>query len=226
MSEVLIYPATAMSICLVLAPLPTIVEINRKRSVQGFSPIPYAVTAGQSALWWVYAKQINKPAMIPVNAIQVVVEMIYCAVFYFHGDISLKARLVALLGGLAAVVVSLFLLDFFLAETPGDILFYFTILLNILMFASPLATLKEVIKTQNAKLMPLPLSLATFCCGLLWFLYGIGANVMACVIPNGVGVILGAFQLAIIYKYRNSTSPDSALSAAAMSAPKISSSTV
>ena len=201
LADILIYPATVMSIALCLSPIPTIQEVYRSQSVSGYSPIPYAITAGQSALWWAYAKQINKPAMIPVNAIQVTVELVYCGIFLFFGKNQRKS-LVALLSGLSFAVVGLYLLDYYMASKPGNVLFYFTIILNILMFASPLATIREVIRTQNAKVMPLPLSLATFLCGLLWFFYGLAENVIACVIPNGIGVLLGGFQLFIIYKFR------------------------
>lgn len=82
------------------------------------------------------------------------------------------------------------------------------VLFCMLMFASPLAALKEVLRTRSAKSIPLPFTLATILNCFLWSVAGLGEfkdfNIY---FPNLLGLAFGLVQvgLKILFDYGSST---------------------
>jgi solute carrier family 50 protein (sugar transporter) len=73
---------------------------------------------------------------------------------------------------------------------------------SILMFGSPLTSLKEVIEKRDASSIPLPVSIAAAGCSLTWTLYGLSMNDISIIVPNFIGSILGAIQLGLKFYYQ------------------------
>jgi len=82
------------------------------------------------------------------------------------------------------------------------------VLFCMLMFASPLTALKEVLRTRSAKSIPLPFTLATILNCFLWSVAGLGEfkdfNIY---FPNLLGLAFGLVQvgLKILFDYGSST---------------------
>ncbi|VFQ84546.1 unnamed protein product [Cuscuta campestris] len=77
--------------------------------------------------------------------------------------------------------------------------------LNIVMYASPLAAMRTVIRTNSVEFMPYYLSLFIFINGGIWALYAFLDRDWFLGVPNGLGFIFGAAQL-ILYAIYSRTS--------------------
>lgn len=76
--------------------------------------------------------------------------------------------------------------------------------LSVLVSASPMFDLHNVIRSRSARCWPQDLIFASFFSGLLWISCGVMLNDLWILVPNIVGFFMGAIQLGIIYKYSDS----------------------
>ena len=81
-------------------------------------------------------------------------------------------------------------------------------------FASPLASLAQVIRTRCTEVLPFPLIVANFFVTSQWWLYGIILDDNFILVPNALGWCLATFQLLLFAYYpskrRTSALPTSA----------------
>ena len=86
---------------------------------------------------------------------------------------------------------------------------FFANLVLLVYYAAPLTTVKEVILTRNSRSLYLPLAVANTVNGSAWFVYGIALSDPYLMAPNGVGALLGALQLVLIFAFpsKHDTSP-------------------
>ena len=75
----------------------------------------------------------------------------------------------------------------------------------IILFASPLAALKNVIKTKSAKSIPLPFTLTCVANCFLWSVYGLDLKDFNIYFPNLLGLLSSLVQLGLILFYGNGT---------------------
>ena len=79
----------------------------------------------------------------------------------------------------------------------------------LLMFASPLSTLKTVLRTRSAKSIPLPFTLATITNCFLWSVAGLGEfHDFNIYFPNLLGLAFGLIQMALKILFESSTKAD------------------
>jgi len=79
----------------------------------------------------------------------------------------------------------------------------------IILFGSPLSSLKEIVTTKSAKSIPLPFTLACVLNCLLWTIFGtLEAKDFNIYFPNLLGLLLGFVQLTLLAKYGNGPSPN------------------
>ena len=67
-------------------------------------------------------------------------------------------------------------------------------------FASPLASLAQVIRTRSTEVLPFPLIVANFFVTSNWWLYGIILDDNFVLVPNALGWCLAMFQL-LLFAY-------------------------
>jgi uncharacterized protein with PQ loop repeat len=67
----------------------------------------------------------------------------------------------------------------------------------VIMFAGPLGAAKQVIRTRSTHGMPLAPLCLTVICSLLWFAYGLYIFQIPIMIPNGLGILCGIFELVL-----------------------------
>jgi solute carrier family 50 protein (sugar transporter) len=73
----------------------------------------------------------------------------------------------------------------------------------MLLYASPLSTIGQVIKTKSSASLEFKLCLAFVLNGSLWFIYGLVIQNYGVFIPNGIGAVLSMIQLALCFIYPN-----------------------
>ncbi|GMF47422.1 unnamed protein product [Phytophthora fragariaefolia] len=78
---------------------------------------------------------------------------------------------------------------------------YFGLIFSVGVFASPLGTLKRVMKTKSAVSIPVNMSLMIFVSSVLWVVTGLLDSDYFIAGLNAAGVLLGAVQMALYYIY-------------------------
>uniref|UniRef100_A0A7N0UGW6 Bidirectional sugar transporter SWEET n=1 Tax=Kalanchoe fedtschenkoi TaxID=63787 RepID=A0A7N0UGW6_KALFE len=196
-----------ISLLVFLSPIPTFIRIIRNRSTQHFESLPYICTLLSASLWTYYG--LIKPGsfiVVPVNGFGVLTEIVYITIFLVYAPPARRLKTIALVVVMnllllaAAILVTHFMMGPSLRIDTVGIL---CAGLAIAMYGSPLAAMHRVVTTRSAEFLPLLVSLALFTNGGVWSLYSLLAGDYFIGIPNGIGFIFGAAQLALYAIYRS-----------------------
>jgi solute carrier family 50 protein (sugar transporter) len=208
LTAVLATMGTVAGIAMALAPVPTMKTINDTKSLGDFSAFPYIATFCQCVLWMSYAGVTpGKTALIPVNVFVSIVELSYCVLFLkFVTALQRNDLLRTLSYPLIATIVGISLS--LISPSPSKFLGFFAVISNIVMYGAPLAVVKTVIETKSVKYMPFLLSFIGTIASLVWSAWGLSAGDSFVLVPNLLGVMLGLIQLAVYFKFRNSSDTD------------------
>mmetsp|Transcript_3869 Transcript_3869/g.5406 ORF Transcript_3869/g.5406 Transcript_3869/m.5406 type:complete len:214 (-) Transcript_3869:5-646(-) len=201
--------ATALSLGMGLSPLKTIREIQSQGHTGNLSIIPFFAILLNSVLACAYGVLIANTTIILVNGINGLLSFYYCQVFYNVAHDKASARFI-LLCGLSGFLVIMYRVFWVLdseGDSPKQELGNFLMAATIFMFASPLSTVVTVIRTRNAASIPVMLSLASFACSLAWFLFGWTLMDRVIMIPNFLGMVLSASQLALVWFFGQKKGP-------------------
>ena len=208
LTTVLASMGTAAGIAMALAPVPTMKTILETKSLGDFSSFPYIATFCQCVLWISYAAvTAGKTALIPVNLFVSIVELSYCVIFLKFAVANQKNDLLRtlsypLIATISGIAVS------FISSSPSKFLGFFAVISNIVMYGAPLAVVKTVIETKSVKYMPFLLSFIGTIASMVWSAWALAARDAFVLVPNVLGVMLGLIQLAVYFKFRNSSSTD------------------
>ncbi|KAL5551562.1 hypothetical protein UlMin_001738 [Ulmus minor] len=199
----------AISLFFFLSPVPTFVDIWKRGSVEEYSVAPYLAGLVNCLVWTVYGLPMVQPGNILILTISgagVAIESAYVVLFFiFSSDKKrLKVVLVVVLEIIfTALLASLSITFVDTHKKRSMIVGVVCIFLSAIMYSSPLAVMKLVIKTKSVEYMPFPLSLASFINCFTWTCYALIRFDPVVIIPNGLGTLFGFAQLflhAIYYK--------------------------
>merc|ERR1712130_673693 len=139
-----------------------------------------------------------------------VLEWIYSFIFFLYiGPIRPRKNAVILIGAISFLTSVLLLVKVMEHKVAVQTLGMVASVVNIVTFASPLATLKEVVRTSNcSSFPPLPLQITMFVTPLLWFIYSQLIHDSFLAVPNFLGIILGIVQLGMRAKYPSRPADD------------------
>ena len=190
-----------------LAPLPTINQIARDRTVGNLPLLPYSSMVSNSFVWVTYGLMKNLPSVWGSNAFGVLLGAYYFTIFVQNcGPMASNLPGTAgqhLKGTGAIILVNLCLA----ASGVGNASEYIGregVIYCIILFASPLAALRHVIATKSAASIPLPFTLACLINCTAWFVVGwwklVDFNIY---FPNLLGIICAVVQLALKGVYGN-----------------------
>jgi solute carrier family 50 (sugar transporter) len=183
-----------------LSPVPTFIDIAiYSKTTGGYTVAPYISSVCCSSIWLTYALLAgsSKSDLIPLNALSIAIYMAYCAVFVTYTDnrqevlrtYTAALLIIASIAALATLVQSLVLIGIL------------AIAANCLMFAAPLAIVKEVVKTKSVRYMPFLMSLMSFLCASVWLIWAIMAQDYFVLIPNALGTLFSLAQLVLYGVY-------------------------
>jgi len=223
--------APLTSIVLVMAPLPTIQKISQERSVGSLPLLPYSSLVGNAFVWVIYGTNIKSfkdvlcvvqnfisqtlwlgllksdaKVYIP-NTVGVILGTYYFSQYMKYCQKSPRSSSSGLieqhlLGVAALISCTLLLTATFTRKVATSIIGKLGVLLCILLFASPLSTLKKVLETKSAKSIPLPFTIACMLNCFLWSVAGVGDmkdfNIYA---PNILGLASSIAQLMLKLMY-------------------------
>jgi uncharacterized protein with PQ loop repeat len=198
--------APAASAALFFAPLPTLLAVaGGRRSAAGLPLLPYSSMVCNALLWTSYGVLRAEPRIWAANAVGLVMGAFYVATYLRHctddggGTPALTtpsrrryaAHLQAI--GLAAALAGLLTV-----QNQPDWIGRIAVMVCVVMFASPLAAARQVVRERSASRIPLPFTLASLAnCGL-WTVSGLlDMKDPAIVVPNALGLASGAVQLGL-----------------------------
>lgn len=196
------------ALALFLSPVPTFKRVLKAKSTEQFDGLPYLLSLLNCCicLWyglpWVSGGG-GRALVATVNGTGALFQLAYISLFIFYAD-SRTTRLK--ITGLLVLVVFAFALiahaSIALFDQPVRQLFVGSVSMASLvsMFASPLAVMGLVIRTECVEFMPFYLSVSTFLMSASFAMYGLLLRDFFIYFPNGLGVILGAMQL-VLYAY-------------------------
>ncbi|CAK9161332.1 unnamed protein product [Ilex paraguariensis] len=200
-----------ISFFLFASPSPTIFRIYKNKSSEGFLPDPYCATVLNCLLWIFYGLPFVTPdqaLVVVINSIGLALELIYLTVFFIYTDSKRRCRIIICLTTevvfFAAIVLAT-LLGFHIHHRRNMFVGLFCVIFGIIMYASPLTKMWDVIRTKSVEYMPFWLSVASFCNGAIWLTYALIKFDLYIMIGNGVGALFGLSQLILYACYYKST---------------------
>jgi solute carrier family 50 protein (sugar transporter) len=191
------------------APLPTIQQVRRDRTVGSLPLLPYSSMAASGFIWTVYGILKQEPKLWSCCSVGVALAAYYLYTFIPYapkqssttlpGTVSQHLQFLSII-----VLVTIYLVTWYSGTTTkaDEILGVLGLVLSISLFASPLSVVQHVVQTKCAKSIPLPFTLATLVnCGL-WTLTGLyemdDPNVY---IPNILGFTCAIVQASLKVLY-------------------------
>ncbi|KAJ6705391.1 BIDIRECTIONAL SUGAR TRANSPORTER SWEET [Salix purpurea] len=200
-----------ISLLLFLSPVPTFVQIWRKKSVEQFSPAPYLATLINCMVWVLYGLPVvhpNSTLVWTINGTGIAIEMVYLLLFLLYSDKKgrFKVLLIVLVEVIFIALAATLVLT--LAHTPRKrtaIVGIVAVVFNTMMYASPLSVMKTVITTKSVEYMPFYVSLASFANGVAWSAYALIKFDPFILVPNGTGTLFAVAQLILYAVYYRST---------------------
>ncbi|KAI3497601.1 hypothetical protein L1887_33009 [Cichorium endivia] len=191
------------------APMPTIIEICKRKSTMGFQSLPYVVSLFSALLWLYYAfiKGGDTFLLISINTLGTFIESVYIIIFLVYATPDTKKQTFK---GLAAtmvlcLVISLGTLFSLKGSTRVLVVGWICVGISICVFAAPLTIVFQVVRTKSVEFMPLSLSCFLTLSAMMWFAYGLSLKDICVTVPNVLGFLLGVVQMGLYAYYRNAS---------------------
>nr|GME00519.1 bidirectional sugar transporter SWEET4-like [Ipomoea batatas] len=198
------------ALVLYLSPLPTVVKIWKKKSVQQYSAATYLATFLNCGIWVLYGLPTVHPnsfLVMTTSAAGVAIEVVFLFVFLFCSDRKKRFRVGLIVLAEVAFMAALSICVITLAHTwklRSAIVGSTAVVSSVLMYGSPLAIMKLVITTKSVEYMPLSVSLCSFANSLCWIGYAFIQFDPYILAPNSMGALSGLVQLVLYIKYYKS----------------------
>lgn len=195
-------PLTAAG--LFLAPLPTILQMAKNRTVGNKPVLPYSSMMVNAFVWFVYGMLKAEKKIWITNLFGCVLGAYY---FREFRRIALRDPINLSLNkhvrGSFIIMTFTLLCALFLPKGGAEMIIgSMGIIFCVVLFGSPLSSLRHVIETKSAESIPLPFTLSTISNCFLWSVFGTlevrDFNIYA---PNMLGFGLGMFQLFVVILY-------------------------
>ncbi|XP_022961545.1 bidirectional sugar transporter SWEET16-like [Cucurbita moschata] len=208
LSTVLGIIGNVISILVFASPIKTFIGIVKKKSTENYKAIPYVTTLLSTSLWTFYGalKGADGLLVTTVNAAGVAFQLTYVTLFIIFAPKRKKVTTIKLVC-LFNVVFYGSVIGATLLAMHGRLRLTFVgilcVALTIAMYASPLAAMRNVIKTKSVEYMPFLLSFFLFLNAGVWSAYAILVKDIYILVPNGIGFALGTVQLILYGMYKD-----------------------
>ena len=191
-----------------LAPLPTIRQIAREKTVGSLPLLPYSSMVCSGSIWALYGYLKDLPGVWRCNVAGVVLGSYFMMVFLRNcgpKQSNLPGTAGQHLQGVAAVIVlNLCLVASDKFDHATDIIGHEGVFFCVLMFGSPLASLRTVLASRSAASIPLPFTAASLVNCAAWSVMGLWqVRDFHIYFPNFLGILCAAAQLALKCVYGN-----------------------
>ncbi|EFC48234.1 predicted protein, partial [Naegleria gruberi] len=167
--------------------------------LSNITPFPYLAMCISALLWVTYGVIIEDMILVITNMVGFIAACYYNWLYYRITDKKEEFISKCSIG----LVIYILSLSFVLFIAPShkvvSYLGAISAIGSVIMFGSPLVTIKQVLEKQNSESIQLLLAAASAGCSFTWLLYGYLISNSAIYIPNGIGLFLACIQLALKY---------------------------
>lgn len=177
-------------------------DIIKSGSTHNVSVMPFLGGTAMGILMFQYSSILNDPAMTRVNIFGLILNICYLLCYYIYSH----EKSVILTQMMYATVFIGIMLGYSFWESPSLIEFRYGMIITILLMlliASPLFSLSEIIRTKSTATLPFPLIVSGTLVTFQWLLYGIIIKNEFIQFQNVVGLILSVVQLSLFAIYPN-----------------------
>ena len=197
--------ATLAGSALNLTPLMTAYTMSLRGTVGKVSPVPFLMVSFNGFCWSIYGSVLrNWFPLVAANAVGASTGLAALCVYASYARDERARQLLTFLIATTFGVIGFTrdaLVDPLLAPLTQMRLGTLCVFVTVLMFASPLVTVKEVLRTRSAASMSLPMTIASLTSCSFWLGFGTCVNDVFIYFPNIAGLILSALQLALFAKF-------------------------
>ncbi|XP_033109438.1 sugar transporter SWEET1-like isoform X2 [Anneissia japonica] len=188
------------------AGIPSCLSIYRTGSTQNVPYLPFLMTLINNLLWFYYGILKVDSTLLVVNGIGGFLQVTYMVVYLYFAVSRMKEMQQTFLGIIFMLSVY-FLLQNYVVEPKmiEDRLGLTASTITVLMYASPLAEIAEVIRRKNSASISLALTITSLATSSLWFLYGLLLRDLYIQVPNLLGIPSCLLRLFLLCKYQGST---------------------
>ncbi|KAM6557737.1 hypothetical protein CsatB_004756 [Cannabis sativa] len=194
-----------------LSPMPTMIDIWRKGSVEQYSATPYLATLMNCLLCSLYGLPMVQPGrflVLTINATGIVIEFCFILFYFLFSDKKTRIKLlvVVVLELIFTFIFTFLVLNLVHTHAKRSLIVGIAcVFINILMYSAPLTIMKMVIRTKSVEYMPFFLSIASVVNGSVWVAYSLIRFDIIILISCGLGLILGLAQLTLYGLFYKST---------------------
>ncbi|KAJ9589595.1 hypothetical protein L9F63_017180, partial [Diploptera punctata] len=147
-------------------------DIVKKGNTHNISAVPFLGGAGMGVLMLQYSQMLDDPAMTRVNIVGFVLNLLYLICYYIYSQE--KKDVQGQVFYMTVFVSSLIAYTYWEATEVVEFRYGFILtVLMMLLIASPLFSLGEIIRTKSTETLPFPLIISATVVTFLWLLYGI-----------------------------------------------------
>lgn len=182
--------------------VPCIKMIKKELSYKNYPGILLLCSVFSCILWFIYGIDQDELMVWVANGVGACITEIWILiyVYYFSLEVIWKGILynVLVLGFFGGIFV-LFYIVIDQIKVTSNVAMVF----NILMYAAPGEKMYTVIKTNNYKILPVPISVCGIISSTCWEIYGIYLKDPAMIVPNALGIFFSTCQIFVfIYSYK------------------------
>ncbi|XP_057801474.1 bidirectional sugar transporter SWEET5-like [Salvia miltiorrhiza] len=197
-----------LSLLLFLSPGPTCLRIWRNQTTEEFHPYLYLASVMNCMFWVFYGLPVVHPdsiLVISINSAGLILELIYLGIFFRYTTNRKRAIIICLLIVeiiMLAIVALITFLCFHSHTSRSMFVGIICVVCGIIMYASPLSVIGQVMKSQDPEFMPFWVCLAGFSNGVVWLIYAcLKSFDLYIATGNGLGAAFGLFQLSVYAYY-------------------------
>jgi solute carrier family 50 protein (sugar transporter) len=191
----------ALSILFFIIPATIIVEYIRTKDHDKVPYLLFVFSILNCEFWAIYGAKINAWPLIACNAVGLFTNHIFLTLFIVYLNIELLKKVLLILGLYLGFALTFTL--FFVLIKNANIFGAIAMIMNILMFISPLQNLHKVIKLQDNTFIPIYVSSTLILNCIAWALYGYFKNIdVYVIIPNVLGLALAITQVILWSVYK------------------------
>lgn len=177
-----------------LSALPFISAFTKYKS----SHVEIVINQSSAVLWTKYGLVVADIPIVAVNSFGILTSLWAMAMFYRHSGADRAPQVER------QVLLHLSILLVFLLAVQWDFVSQFWLSVaacasSIMMYAAPLAGLRQVLATKDTRGLSPPLVSITFLVCFTWLIYGWRAQDRFVIVPNLLGTLIAALQASLLF---------------------------
>lgn len=206
--------ASLSALYMCLSPTTDMYRMHKLRDVGQASVMPLAALWVCNHMWMLYGYVTDDLFPLLVTyAVGDVLGVIFLAIYYRWS----KQRTYVLKVAAAALIINALVAVYVVLGKTGALpqssssfnlaVGYIAIASSLVLYSSPLSTIKLVIQTKSSESIPAPMIITGVINNTLWVIYGILLKDIILILPTAINIVLGAVQvmLYVIYHPKRDT---------------------